>query len=170
MKDLRETIRTWNEKTEKGNDKYVKIARCGDNMMYMFSGIPYPIKRIEVLVDTGDGFILHYIYDVAKEVKSDFSFGFIIKERKAMVVEDEKIGKFAFGLDKKVEDSPVKSMIVHVRTGVFHSVIMADVTNNSVMVMEDFTSLDTGASDAITVGFMKLIEQLEKSSGGSDGI
>lgn len=170
MKDIREKIRAWNNKVEKGNDKYVKIAPCGENMVYMFSGNPYPVNRIEVLVDTGEGFKLHYIYDTETGDKSDFSFGIIVKDKKAMVVDDEKLGRFAIGLDESAEDSSVKTMVVHVRTKTFHSVTMADTTGNTVMVMEEFTSLNTGASDAIAVFFSKLITQIRKNCEVSDGI
>lgn len=170
MKEIREKIKSWNDKAEKGNDKYVKIAPCGKDMVYMFSGKPYPINRLEVLVDTGEGFKLHYLYDTVSGENSEFSFGAIVKDRTAMVIEDEKLGQYAFGLAESSEDSPVKTMIIHVRTSTFHSVIMADTSSNTVMVMEELTSLNVSASDAIAVSFSKLITQIGKFVGGSDGI
>lgn len=170
MKDLRSKVSSWNEKVEKGNDKYVKIAPCKNEMFYMYFGKPYQIKSIKALVDTGERVKLHYCYENGACNNSDFSFSAIIKNKNSMIVDDEKLGLLSFGLGESDENQSVKNMIVHIRTNFFHSIIMADRYSNTMVMMEELTSTDVSADDAVSVCISKLISQITANPGGNDGI
>ena len=169
MKNIHEKLQAWDAKCEKGSEKFMKLAPCGKEMVYLYLRKPYLITGMYMLADTGSGFKRHLSYEAAPDKQAPCSFGLIVKDKAAMIIEDEKLGIQAFGLKEKAESQLLKSVLVYVRTASFHSIIMADSQTNTVRVLEEVVYADAASSDAVSVCMAEILASFAKG-GEADGV
>lgn len=148
MTKLNELQNHWIEKMEEGDEKYLAITRTNNTWHVIVGGRAESIKSLSILVerDDGLGFVPDFTYPSSHYEEKSSDRIIMIKKEKKMIISDEK-SFYSFGIKDAEERSPIRNMMIYVRTATVHTFIYASRESDSICVSY---SLAFDDADAIT--------------------
>lgn len=151
MSKLQSKQNTWIEKLEGGDSKYLAIARTGNNAWHLISNRrAEPIKALNIIMDNDDGTGLrpYYSFLMGQDENTPCQKEFLIKDERKMIVSDGSSILYSFGIKGSEAVTPIKSMLIYVRTEQVHTFIFASRECNSIKM--SYTLVEQNA-DAISL-------------------
>lgn len=154
MVKLKDIQSHWIEKMERGDDKYLAIARTSNNAWHVVAGgRAESIKSLNIMVDRddGQGLVPDFVYPSNLNEGKSSNRIILIKKEKKMIISDEK-SFCSFGIKDTEERSPIKNMMIYVRTATVHTFIYASRESDSICVSYSLAFDDADAISHVMRG------------------
>ncbi len=153
----------WIEKMEGGDDKYLAIARTSNNAWHVIaSGRAESIKSLNIMVDRddGQGLVPDFAYSSNLNEGKSSDRIILIKKEKKMIISDENSLIYSFGIRDTEERSPIKRMIIYVRTANVHTFIFASRDADSICMSYSLAYEDMDAISHVMGGLFPALSKV----------